>query len=138
MLSTRHKNSLDKSLYYTCVQNDFQISLSFWPIFCPLTLLTTWKIKVLEKWKKTPVYIIILHLCTAHDDHTIYGSSNMVYNRENFLSFWTIFCSFTLLTTRKIKNFEKNGKMPVNVIILNTQVYHKWKSYDTWFLKYGA
>ena len=26
--------------------------LSFWAIFCPLTLLTTWKIKILKKWHK--------------------------------------------------------------------------------------
>ena len=25
--------------------------LSFWAIFCPLILLTTWKLKVLKKWK---------------------------------------------------------------------------------------
>ena len=29
-----------------------QSFLSFWAIFCPLTLLTTWKTKILKKWKK--------------------------------------------------------------------------------------
>ena len=33
----------------------------------------------------------------------MYGSWDTECNRQNFLSFWTIFCSFTPLTTRKIK-----------------------------------
>ena len=35
---------------------------SLWNIFCPLTSLTAKKIKILEKWKKTPGDIIILHV----------------------------------------------------------------------------
>ena len=27
-----------------------------------------------EKTKKTPGYIIILHMCTTNDDHMMYGS----------------------------------------------------------------
>ena len=49
--------------------------MSFSPIFCPLTLLTTQKIKIL-KMKKTPGDII-LHLCSTNDNHKMYGSWDM-------------------------------------------------------------
>ena len=35
-----------------------QSFLSYWAIFCPLTLWTTWKIKVLKKWKKKHLNIL--------------------------------------------------------------------------------
>ena len=41
-----------------------RVFLSFWAIFCPLTLLTTWKIKVMKKMKKmTEVKILSFHIC---------------------------------------------------------------------------
>ena len=80
-----------------------QSFLSFWAIFCPLTLLTTWKIKVLKKMKKTPEDIIILHLHNTNDDHMMYSSWDKEHSRQNFLSFWTIFCPFTPPTTSKTK-----------------------------------
>ena len=81
--------------------------LPFWTIFCTFTPLTTWKIKILKKMKKTPGDIIILHMCTINDNHMMYGSWDMEHNRHNFLSFWTIFCPFTPLWTQKIKILEK-------------------------------
>ena len=51
--------------------------------------------------------IIILHMCTINDNHMIYGSRDMEHDRQNFLSFWTIFCPFTPLTTQKIKILKK-------------------------------
>ena len=128
--------------------------LSFWAIFCHLTLLTTQNIKILKKMKKSleilsfstcvsqmtiiyymaleiwsttdifflildqflpfscanyPKYqnfgkikkapgdIIILHGCTRNDNHMMYGSWDMEHDRQNFLSFWTIFCPFTIV-----------------------------------------
>ena len=56
-----------------------------------------------EKMKKTPGDIIILHMCTINDNHMMYGSWDMERDRQNFLSFWTIFCTFIPLTTQKIK-----------------------------------
>ena len=81
--------------------------LSFWGIFCPFTSLTTWKIKILKKWKKTLGDIIILLQCTTNNNHMIYSSWDMEHDRQNFLSFWTIFCLFTLLKTGKIKLLKK-------------------------------
>ena len=50
--------------------------------------------------------------------------------------FWTIFCHATLLTTRKIKIFIK-WKNTLRYYHF-THMYHKWESYDVWFMKYGA
>ena len=49
--------------------------------------------------KKNPGDIIILHMCTINDDHMMYGSWDMKPDKQNFLSFWTVFCIFTPLTT---------------------------------------
>ena len=56
-----------------------------------------------EKLKKIPGDIIILHMCTINDNHMMYGSWDIECNGQNFLSFWTTFCTFTPLTTQKIK-----------------------------------
>ena len=63
--------------------------LAFYPTNNP-------KNKIWKKWRKMPGDIIILYLCATNDDHM----------RDNFLSFWAIFCSFTTLT-RKIKILKK-------------------------------
>ena len=48
-------------LRYKAGQAEF--FLSFWAIFCPLTLLTTWKIKVLKKWKKAYIQKLLFYTC---------------------------------------------------------------------------
>ena len=53
--------------------------------------------------------------------------------QTDFYSFWTIFCTFTLLTTQKSK-FLKYEKC-LEVLSLYKHVYHKWKSYIVLFLK---
>ena len=45
-----------------------------------------------EKMKKTLADIIILQMFTINDSHMIHGFSDMECNRQNFLSFWTVFC----------------------------------------------
>ena len=57
-------------------------------------------------------------------------------NRQKFLSFLAIFCSFIPLTNQKIKIFKKWKKVPGYIIILH--VYHEWQSYDVRFLRYGV
>ena len=37
----------------------------------------------------------------------MYGSWDMEHDRQNFLSFWTVFCPIVPLTTRKIKILKK-------------------------------
>ena len=61
--------------------------------FCPFTTLWTQKSKILKKWKNTWRYY---HFTNINDSHMMHGSSDMECNRQNFLSFWTVFCPFTL------------------------------------------
>ena len=69
--------------------------LSFWTVFYPFTPLWTQKIRILKKWKKMPQDITILQICTINFSHMMYGYWEIECNKQNFLSFWTIFCSFT-------------------------------------------
>ena len=87
--------------------------LSFWTIFCPFTSLKTWKIKILKKWKQQKKMlgdIIILYMCTINENHMMYGSWDMEYDRPFFFSFLTILCLFTPLTSQKIKILKKEKK----------------------------
>ena len=59
-----------------------------------------------------PKYINSFH------NHMMYGSWDMECNRQNFLSFWTISCPFTLLSVQKIKMKQKMEKKPGDIIIL--------------------
>ena len=68
--------------------------------------------------KKNTGDIIILHMCTINDNHIMYGSWDIECDRQNFLSFWTIFHPFTPLTTQKIK-ILKNWKKTGDIIILH-------------------
>ena len=92
-----------------------------------------------EKIKKLPGNIIILHLCATNDDHMMYYSWDMECYRQNFFSFWTLFCPFSppspTLTTQRIK-ILKNWKKTLLRYHHFTQVHHKWQSYDIWFLRY--
>ena len=69
-----------------------------------------------EKIKKVPRDIIISQYqissshSTINDNKMMYDSWDMKRNRQVFLSFWTIFCSFTPPTTQKIKILKKMKK----------------------------
>ena len=47
----------------------------------------------------------------------IYGSRDMEHDRQNFLSFWTIFCPFYPSNNPKNQNFEKIKKTPRHIIL---------------------
>ena len=66
----------------------------------------------------------------------IYGSWDTGWDRHSLLTFRTIFCPFTTLTTTKIKK-EKNGKKAWRYYHFK-HVHHEWLSYDILFLGYGA
>ena len=59
----------------------------------------------IEKMKKLPGEIVILHV--YHKWKSWHMVPEMLSTTDNFLSFWTIFCPFTPLTTRKTKLSKK-------------------------------
>ena len=86
-------------------------------IFCYFGLF--FALSKFEKMKNTLRDIIILHMCSINDNHMIYGSRDMKRDRQIFLLFWTIFCSFT--TAQKI-TILKNWKMLLEISSFYTSV----------------
>ena len=62
--------------------------------------------------KKIAGDIIILHMCTKNHNNAMYGSWEMERDGQNFLSFWTVLCPFTHLTTKKFKILKNWQKKP--------------------------
>ena len=111
--------------------------LSFRVIFCPLTFLTTWKIKILKKWKKH-MKILSFYTCIPQMMIMMCGSWDMDHDRQIFLSLWTIFCPFTTLTTQKIKILKKWKNMPVDIVILHMCIINEnHMMYVSWDMKCG-
>ena len=104
-----------------------QSSFSFWTIFCPLSPLTTWKIKILKKWKKKTRDI--------HHFTLVYlkWQSYDVWFLEIWRSTDRFFCHFGLFFAPIPPNKPQNQ----NYEKIKKHVYHKWKSYHAWFLRYG-
>ena len=85
--------------------------------------------------KKMPGDIIILLFSTKNDKHMMYGSWDMECDRKKIFFILIIFCPFTTLTL-KIKIFKKWKKKNTRIYHHFIQVYHKWQSYNIWFLRY--
>ena len=85
--------------------------------FLPFYLTNNLENQNFEKMKNMPEYIIILYMCIINNNHMMNDSWDMEHDRQNFLLFWTTFCSFNPLTTRKIKMLE-NKKTHEDIIIL--------------------
>ena len=73
-----------------------------------------------HKWQSYDVWFLI------------YG---VRHDRQNFLPFWTVFCPLTTIWTQRFKILKK-WKNTWRYHF--TKVYHKWQSYDVWFLRNGA
>ena len=96
------------------MRHDGQSFWSFWAIFCPLTLLTTWKSKF-SKNEKNPGDIIILHLFTTNDNHMMYDFWDTVRGRPNFFLVWTIiFCTHCQPEKSKFQKNEKKKQKQKN------------------------
>ena len=81
--------------------------LVIWTVFCPFSHLTTQKIKIFKKWEN---HLEILSFYRCVPKMTIIWCTFPKIrkrDRQNFLSFWVIFCPFTPLTTQKIKILKK-------------------------------
>ena len=88
-----------------------------------------------EKMEKIPDDMIISHKCTINDYHMMHDFWVIKRNRQNLLSFWTIFCPFTPLNQKiKILKIQKDTWR----YHYFTQLHHKWQSYDVWFLRYAV
>ena len=68
----------------------------------------------------------------------VYCSWDMACDRCNcYFSFWTIFCTFTTLTSQKIK-ISKKQKKKARRYHYFTHVHQKLWLDDVWFLRYGV
>ena len=98
--------------------------LSFGIVFWPFTPLWTHKIKIFNKKKtkkKKQVEILSFYIMCI-----IWCMAPVIWSATDRL-----FCHFGPFFTL----FEKIKK-PWNIILTN--LYHKWQSYDVWFLWYGS
>ena len=102
----------------------------FEPFFCPFTPLLTPKIKIWKKKVEEHGDIILLHMCTINTDCMIYGSWDIRHDGH--------FLPFDHLKNLKNVNLAKMKKRTTWRYYCFTNVYDKWKSYDVWFLRYGA
>ena len=133
-----------------CTINQDHMMYGYWDIKCKgqSFFVTFWTILVLpfdptnnpknqnfEKIKKTPGDII-LHLCTTNHDHMMYGSWDIKHNRQTF---WYFKLFFALLPPWQLgkSKFWKNEKNSWRYCHFKHE-NHTWKSYDVWFLRYGA
>ena len=118
------------------IRCDRQNFFSFWTSFCPFTSDNP-ENQNFEKLSKTTGDIIILHMCTLNDNHMMYGSWNMECDRQNFLSFWTIFCPFTPLTAWKIKILKKMKKKPRDILLHMCTINENHTMYGSWDMKHN-
>ena len=81
--------------------------LSFQAIFCFFAQLLTTTIIMWQKCKKTPGYIILLHMCTINQDHMMYGSWDMKFNRQIFFVILGNFLSFCPFHFWKYQKWKK-------------------------------
>ena len=120
-------------LIYGVRQTEFFV---IWGHFCPFYSTDDPENQDFKKMKKTSGDVIILYPRIINDNHMTHGCWDVERNEQNFFSFWIIFCRFASITTQKIR-FSKKQKTPWRYYHF-ALVYHKWQSYDEWFLRYGA
>ena len=84
--------------------------------------------------KKFAGNIIISYMCNKNHNHMVYGSRDIKCDRQNVLSLWIVFSPLLPYGPRNSK-FWKNEKI-IWRHYHNTNVYHKWQSYDIWLFRY--
>ena len=94
---------------------------SFQAIFCSFAPLLTSKTKIWKKCKKTPGDIILLHMCTINQDHMMYGSYDMKFNKQNFFVFLGNFLSFYSLTPWKMKIPKRKKTLGISSFYTSVQ-----------------
>ena len=118
------------------VEHNRQNFLSFWTIFCPFTPLTTQKLKFLKKWKRPWRYYHFIHVHNKWQSNDLWFLRCGLQWTEIFV-IWEHLWHFYPPKNWKIKHLKKlkkNARRYYHFI----HAYHTWKSYDVWFLIYGA
>ena len=114
-----HMCTINEDLMYGSwdIRCNGQISFVILGLFLPFDPPNNPKNQNFEKWKDNWIYYhfkLVYHkwqsMCDSWDTES---------NRQTFLSFWGIFCSFTPFTTSKIKVLKKMKKIPEDNIILH-------------------
>ena len=109
--------------------------------FLPFIPLKPPKIKILKNQKICWRYISSFYTCAPKITIIWCTVPEILSERDKFfLSFWAILPFYlSHLIILNIKILKKMKKMSGNIIILlYIHGYHKWRSYDIWFLKYKA
>ena len=113
-----------------CSRQNF---LLFWAMFCTFTPLKTWKIKIVtNKKKNTRRYY---HFTHVHHKWQSYDVWFLRYGAQwtDFSVILDHFYPFQPWKSKFWKN-EKNSRIYHHF----THAYHKWQTYDVWFIRYGA
>ena len=85
--------------------------------------------------KKFAGYIIILNMCTKNHNHMMYRFWDRSETDTIFCHYGPVFALLPPYRPRK-STFWKNEKKNTWRYYHFTNVYHKWQSYDVWFLRY--
>ena len=113
---------------YWDITHNRQRFLSFWVLFCPFIPLTKQKIKILKKWKKNSWRYY--HFTFVYHEWQSYNVWFLRYEVHQTKSF--LILDYFLSFYWKIKILKKKAWRYHQL----TRVYHKWQSYDVWFLRY--
>ena len=116
-----------------CDRHNF---LSFWTIYLHFYPSKNQKNQNFEKMKKKQKPgDIFLHRCTINDNHLMYGSWDIECDGQNFFVILDHLLPFYTSDNPKNQKFWKNEKNTWRYYHF-IHVYHKWESYDIWFLRY--
>ena len=113
-----------------CREWEWEMFLIFWTIFCPFLTIFCPDTQNFEKMKKN------LERLAFYTCYNKWRSCDKCFFRYEVLRtefFVTLvhFLLFSLLTTWEIKNLKRSCRC-----YHFTHVYHKWGSYEVWFLRY--
>ena len=133
-----HYQNLNDMIYSSWDVEQNILELVILGHFLTFTPLKVPKIKILKNEKIFWRYHL-LHMCTKN--HNIWCTLPEIWSKAD-----RIYCHygpfFALLLNPphpndpKNQKFKKMKKMLWDIILLYTNAYHKWRSYDIWFLKY--
>ena len=113
------------------------IFLSFWAIFCSFTPLTTWKIKILKKWK-TFLERSSFYACVPEMTMIWCMVPGIWITTGIFFLILDHYLPFYHPNKREIQNFEKmkkKKKMPEDTILHKCTINDNRMIYGSWDMK---